>query len=182
MNNLMKKISFVIFLLMFSCQLENDSRLNRQQESESAIDSKSKKLLVAEYDFYPISVNINGNSYKIKELWAEKKWMYKDPKEHKSWVYRKTKTEDLIIEKQNGNQIVFVFNKSVDHRLGVSKNTQQKLEWCNACGYHTDKLVINVEEKELLEDTIKLYLFEDNHLDAENIPNRFITELTLIKK
>lgn len=183
MNNLVKIFSFAYFLSIISCQLENDSRLHSSQNSESAIDSKNKELLIAEYVFYPKSVNVNGKTFIIKEIWAEKEWVYKDPKEHKSWIYKKTKTEDLIIEESNEKQLVFVFNEKIRmDRLGVSKDSLQKLEWCNACGYHTDNLIINIEEEEISKDTLLLYLFEDNHLEEEDKPNKFITELKLVKK
>lgn len=183
MNKLVKIFSFVYFLLIISCQLENDSRLHSSQNSESSIDSKNKELLVAEYYFYPMFVNVNDKTFIIKEIWAEKKWMYKDPKEHKSWIYKKTKTENLIIKQSNENQLVFVFNEKIRmDKLGISKDSLQKLEWCNACGYHTDNLIINVEEEEILKDTFLLYLFEDNHLEEKNKPNKFITELKLVKK
>lgn len=180
MNKLVRIFSFVYFFSIISCQLENDSRLHSSQNSESSIDSKNKELLIAEYDFYPISVNINGKTYKIKEIWAEKKWMFKDPKEHKSLIYHKTKTEDLIIEKSGGNQIVFVFDGKIGYKLGVSKDFQQKLDWCNACGYHTNNLIIDIDEKELLKDSIELYLFKDNSMN--NQKNEFITDLKLVKK
>lgn len=182
MSKLVNIFLFAYFLLTISCQLENDSRLYSSQNSESVIDSKNKELLIAEYDFYPVSVNVNGKIYKIKEIWAEKKWMFKDPNEHKSQIYKKTKTEDLIIEQSNENQLVFVFNEKIKmNKLGVSKDSLQKFDWCNACGYNTDNLIIRVGEKEISKDTLVLYLFEDNHLEKENKPNKFITEMKLVK-
>jgi hypothetical protein len=173
----------LILIVVVSCQLENDSRLNSVQNSESVIDSKNKKVFIAEYDFFPKSITVSGRLYIIKEVWEEIEWMYIDPKEHRSWIYQETKTEDLIIERMENSQIVFIFNEKIlGNKLGVSKDSLQNLDWCNACGYNANDLIIRNEEKELLKDTLVLYLFEDNYWGSGNKPNRFITEMKLIKK
>jgi hypothetical protein len=180
----------ILFLVIKVPLLEDDGRLYSLQVSESENESKENKLFIAEYDFYPKIIKAKNKQYKIKEIWAEKRWMYEDEKNKGKSFWSpyciKTPTKDLTIKEKDGNQLVFIFNPDLRNYLRIEyKDTLNGL--VQGTGRSNDNVNKELPKRESDKDTIFLYLFEDEGIrmakDFDD-PRRgkFITELKLIKK
>ena len=148
----MKKIILIMLLqtLVLSCNL--DTLIGYEEYSYNIGESKKGEYFITEFKPSQTDFKINDTIYKIKEVWSENAWTYKN--------------HNLDKEKLRYNHFIIWFNQDWVVRI---KYENENFDY-NGYGWRNDKMVFRLTETELKKDTIKLYFF----IDKDTIPVLFI--------